>query len=169
MWFSLESPFLIILSDIFSPTRMTSHSKVNSFTRLWLYKKFVGLLHGNQITLSWLVQFKTIKFWPRKMLPALAGGDQPGLGCGLREKEEGGLWFRDLLMTAGSATDRVGTRQLLGFLRPLPDPLTPLCNCSCTIDSGISTCCLAGKHSPFTSALALSSLFSHHLGFRQCT
>lgn len=84
LWFSLDSPFLTILSDMLFPTWMTSHSKVNSFAHLWVYKKFVELLHGNQITLFWLVQLKTIKFWPREMLPALAGGDQPGLGCGLR-------------------------------------------------------------------------------------
>lgn len=111
-------------SDILFPIWMTSHSNVNSFAHLWVYKKFVGFLHGNQITLSWLVQLKTIEFWPREMLPALAGGDQPGLGVDWDRKMRGGLWLRDLWMTAGSATDLVGTWQLLCFLRRLPEPST---------------------------------------------
>lgn len=82
-------------------------------------------------------------------------------------KKEGGLWFRDLLMTAGSATDLESGREMTGAGFP-KNLLTPLSTCAC-FNSGISTCCLAGEQSPFALALALPGLFSHHLGFEQCT
>lgn len=40
--------------------------------------------------ISWR-QLKVMKFWPREMPPALAGGSQPGQVCGPRQKEEKGV------------------------------------------------------------------------------
>lgn len=72
-----------------------------------IYKKFVGLPHGHQITLSWLLQLKAMKFWSREMLPALAEGTNQAWGVDQDIKRRRGFQFRDLLMTAGSATDLV--------------------------------------------------------------
>lgn len=152
---------------------MTSHSKVNSLSTHGYTRSLWGSSMGIR-ELSWLLQLKAMKFWSREMLPALAEGNQPGLGCGPRYKEEiGELQFRDLLMTAGSATDLVEAHDSCWVPLDLcQQPRIPLSRkhllSTCVwYYNGISTYSLAGKQSPL--ALAPPSLFSHHLGFGQCT
>lgn len=111
-------PFLTVLSDNPSPTWMTSQSKVNSSSICGYNKKFVGLLHGHQITLlvGWAQSHEVLA----QGEATYCGWREPttGLGCRPRWKEKGNDGS-DLLRTTISATDLAGAGQVLGSLRPL--------------------------------------------------